>query len=166
MSTFLPLEYIIYKTRLSKEQTMQKLTDAIEAEKAFGFGAYNYTYSKPYIGRIKGNNFEIKRAINYRNSFLPQIKGTVYSEFDGTRVKVTMKPHSTVLVFMAIWFGGVFIGCIATTSVLLTQKFTPFLLIPFGMLVFGVALVYGAFKTESSISKKDFMRILEAEIVP
>ena len=77
-----------------------------------------------------------------------------------------MKPHSTVLVFMAIWFGGVFIGCIATTSVLLTQKFTPFLLIPFGMLVFGVALVYGAFKTESSISKKDFMRILEAEIVP
>lgn len=164
MSKFLPIENIVYITKLSKEQTIQKLTENIEAEKSFGFGANNYTYSKPYIGRVTGGNFEIKRAISYRNSFLPQIKGEVYSEFDGTKIKVNMKPQAFVLVFMTIWFGGVIIGCIATTFALFTQEFTPALLIPFGMLLFGFALLYGAFKTESSISKNDLMRIFEAEI--
>ena len=164
MSQYLPIENIIYKTKLSKEQTIQKLADNIEAEKSFGFGAHNYTYSKPYIGQIFGNTFEIKRAINYRNSFLPQIKGEVYSEFDGTKIKVKMKPHSFVLVFMTIWFGGVFIGCVATTFALFTQNFSPFFLIPFGMLIFGIVLLLGAFKTESKKSKKDLVQILEAEI--
>jgi hypothetical protein len=164
MSKFLPIENIVYKTKHSKEQTIQKLSENIEAEKSFGFGVNSYTYSKPYIGRVIGSNFEIKRAISYRNSFLPQIKGEVYSEFDGTKIKVNMKPHIFVLVFMTIWFGGVFIGCVATIFALFTQEFTPFFLIPFGMLLFGIALLYGAFKTESSTSKKDLIRILEAEI--
>lgn len=164
MSKYLPIENIIYKSKLSTEQTIQKLNENIEAEKSFGFGAHNFTYSKPYIGKIIGNSFEIKRAISYRNSFLPQIKGEIYSDFDGTKIKVNMKPHSFVLVFMTIWFGGVFIGCIATTFALFTKEFTPFFLIPFGMLIFGIALLYGAFKTESSTSKKDLMKILEAEI--
>lgn len=164
MSRYLPIENIIYTTKLTKEQTIQKLTDNIEAEKSFGFGAQNYTYSKPYIGKIIGNNFEVKRVISYSNSFLPQIKGEIYSEFDGTKIKVNMKPHSFVLVFMTIWFGGVFIGCIATTFALFTKEFTPFFLIPFGMLLFGITLLYGAFKTESKTSKKDLLEILEAEI--
>jgi len=164
MSHFLPFENIILTTKLSKEQTFIRLTDNIEAEKSFGFGSHNTTYSKPYIGQIIGDNFEIKRAISYRNSFLPQIKGKVYSEFDGTKIKVNMKPQDFVLVFMTIWFGGVFIGCVATIFALFTQEFTPFFLIPFGMLLFGIALLYGAFKTESSTSKKDLTRIFEAKI--
>jgi hypothetical protein len=164
MNKFLPIENIIYKTKLSKEQTIQKLTENIETEKSFGFGAHNYTYSKPYIGRILGNSFEIKRAISYRNSFLPQIKGEIYSEFDGTKIKVNMKPHSLVLVFMTIWFGGVFLACIGTTYALFTQKFTPFFFIPFGMLLFGIGLLFGAFKTESSTSKKDLLKIFDAKI--
>lgn len=164
MSKFLPIENIVYKTKLSKEQILQKLNDNIEAEKSFGFGAHNYTYSKPYIGQIVGNTFEIKRAISYRNSFLPQIKGEVYSDFNGTKIKVTMKPHTFVLVFMSIWFGGVFLACLATTFELFTQKFSPFFLIPFGMLIFGIVLIFGAFKTESATSKKDLSKILEAEI--
>lgn len=74
MSQFLPFENIILTTKLSKEQTFIRLTDNIEAEQSFGFGYHNTTYSKPYIGQIIGDNFEIKRAISYRNSFLPQIK--------------------------------------------------------------------------------------------
>jgi hypothetical protein len=164
MSKYLPIENIVYKTKLSKEQTIQKLTDNVEAEKSFGFGANSYTYSKPYIGQIIGNNFDIKRATSYRNSFLPQIKGEIYSEFDGTRIRVNMKPPTFVLIFMTVWFGGVSIACLATISALFTQGFSPFFLVPFGMLLFGIALLLGAFKTESSTSKKDLMRILEAEI--
>lgn len=165
MSKYLPIENITYKTKLSKEQTIQKLTDNIEAEQSF-FGDQNYTYSKPYIGKIIDNNFKIKRAINdsYYESFSPQIKGEIYSEFDGTKIKVNMKLHSFVLVFMIIWFGGVFIGCIVSIIALFTEEFTPFFIIPFGMLICGILLFYGRFKAETSTSKKDLLKILEAEI--
>lgn len=164
MSKYLPFENIIYKTKLSNEQAIQKLNDNIEAERRFGFSAPSYTYSKPYIGQITGNKFKIKRVINYRNSFLPQIKGEVYSEFDGTKIKVNMSLHKFILVFTSIWLGIVFIGCSFTIYVLFTKAFAPFILIPLGLLVFGVALLFNAFKTESAKSRKDLMRIFEAEI--
>ena len=164
MSILLPFENLTFKTKLSKDEAIEKLLENIEAQKSFGIGAHNYLYLKPYIGRFEENNFEIKRAISYRNSFLPVIKGTVYTEFDVTKIKVKMRPHFFVLIFMTVWFSGVLIGCLFTTIALLTQKFTPMFLIPYGMIIFGIALLYGGFKTESSISKKDLLRILEAEI--
>lgn len=160
MSKFLPIENIVFKTKLSKEQVVLRLSENIEAKKTFGFG----NYSKPYIGYINGNNFEIERVINYRNSFLPQIKGNVYSELSGTKINVKMMPASYVLFFMAIWFGGVIVGCLAMLFILFTEGFTSFLFLPFIMFLFGIGLLYGAFKTESAKSKKDLMRILEAEI--
>ncbi|MCU0439103.1 MAG: hypothetical protein MUC49_14490 [Raineya sp.] len=158
MSKYLPIENIIYKTNLSKEQVIQRLTENIETKKSFGI------YSKPYIGKIMGNHFEIERAISYRNSFLPQIKGEIYSEFNRTKIEVYMRPHLFVLFFMVIWLGGISMGCLVTLSVLFTGKFEPPFLIPFGMLIFGIALLYGAFKTESAISKRDLMKMLDAEI--
>lgn len=164
MSKYLPIENIIYKTKLSKDQVIQKLNENVEVDKSIGFGLFNLTYSKPYYGKINSYSFEIKRVISYNNSFLPQIKGEVYSDFYGTRIRVNMKLHSYVSVFMSIYFVGVLFGCIVVTFALFTQDFTPFFLIPFGMLLFGIALVYGAFKTESSTSKTDLKRIFEAEI--
>jgi hypothetical protein len=164
MSKFLPLENIIFKTKLSKEEVIQNLKNHIEAQKSFGFGSHKHNYSKPYIGEIVGNNFEIKRVIDYRNSFLPTIKGEVYSELDGTKIKINMKPPTFILTFMSIWFGGVLIGCLASLISLITSKFSPFFFIPFVMLFFGIVLVYGTFKSESATSKKDLMKFLEAEI--
>ena len=165
LNKFLPVENLVYKTKLSKEQAIAKLAENIEAKKAFGLSAFNYSYSKPYIGKISGNIFEIERVIQYRNSFLPTIKGEVFSDYEGTKINVHMKPQSFVFVFMLVWVGGVTLGCIVAIIASLTQKFSPFFLIPFAMLLFGVGLFYGAFKSESSTSKKDLKRICEAEIV-
>jgi hypothetical protein len=165
MSKFLPIENLTYKSRLSKEDVLKNLSDNIENEKSFRFGVYNQAYSKPYIGKIVGNTFEIKRAITYRNSFLPIIRGEVSADYVGTKILVKMKPHTFVIFFMSIWLGGISIGCLATLYALFSQKFDPSLLIPFGMLFFGIALFYGAFKSESKTSIEDLKRILEAEIV-
>lgn len=165
MKKVLPFEKHYLRTRLSKEQVIERLQESIEPEKSFGFGSFNFSYTKPYVGKIYGDTFEIKRAINYRNSFLPLIKGVVNSEIGRTKINITLKPHDFVIAFMTIWFGGVTIGCVATTYVMLTDDFNPFLVIPFAMLLFGIALVVGAFKTESSKSKKDLLTLLEAEIV-
>ncbi len=164
MKKVLPIENLVLRTTLSKEEAMEKLKENIETEKPFGFGVNSFTYSKPYIGTISGDIFEIKRAINYRNAFLPLIKGKVNNDSSWTKIDISMKPHGFVTAFMAIWFGGVTIGCVATTFAMLSGEFNPFLLIPFGMLLFGIALVVGAFKTESSKSKKDLLNIFEAEI--
>lgn len=164
MKKILPLEKLILSTRLSKAQVIEKLNENVEPEKSLGFGSSNFSYKKAYIGKIDGDRFEIKRAINYRNSFLPLIKGTVNSEIGRTKIEISMKPNDFVIAFMGIWFGGVSIACIASIHVIMTQEFNPFLLIPFAMLLFGIALILAAFKTESSKSKKDLLAILEAEI--
>jgi ABC-type iron transport system FetAB permease component len=65
-----------------------------------------------------------------------------------------MRPSVFVLVFMAIWFGGVLLGCLAVMVSWLTQGFSPMLLIPFGMLLFGYGLVTIGFKAESRKSRK------------
>lgn len=164
MNQFLPIENILYKTRLSKEEAIKRLSDNVEKQQSFGLAAHKHSYSKPYIGNVYGNSFEIKRAINYKNSFLPNIKGEIFSDYEGTKIRVTMKPESFVFVFMAIWFGGVAIGCVVTTFALFSQAFSPFFLIPYGMLVFGIVLLFGAFKTETKTSRTDLQRILEAEV--
>ena len=75
-----------------------------------------------------------------------------------------MKPHGLVLVFMIIWFGAVFIGCFVTIIALFTQGLNLYFLIPFAMLLFGVALFLGAFKTETKRSRNDLKEIFQAEI--
>ena len=164
MSNFLPFENIIYRTQLSQVKAIEKLADNVEKEKSFRIGFYNTNYTKPYYGSIYGGRFKINRALNYRNSFSPIIKGEIFTHYEGTRIKVSMKPAIHVLVFLTIWFGGVFIACFATIAVMFTKGFNLYFLIPFAMLLFGVALVLGGFKTESKRSRNDLKEIFQAEI--
>ena len=48
----LPFEKLVYHSTLTKEELLAHLQNEIETEKSFGFGATNYSYSKPYIGKI------------------------------------------------------------------------------------------------------------------
>lgn len=126
----------------------------------FGSGNHN-----PYEGSINGSSFKINRIIGYRNSFLPIINGVIEKDFNGTKIKVKMRLHTFVIVFMFIWFGGVGIGCLAFLPMIFnSQDFESMVLIPFGMLIFGYALVTGGFKYESIKSKKYLAQLFEAEI--
>jgi hypothetical protein len=101
----------------------------------------------PFIGKIDGDAFHLRRDIRYRNSFLPQINGRVVATPTGTRVFVTMHVHPLVGAFMLFWFGGVAFGtCVAFSHLPIGAAPT---LIPIGMLVFGTALTLGAFYPEA-----------------
>lgn len=165
MSKFLPAENIEYRTKLSKEEVIRMLQDNIELQKSFGFWDNHTIYSKPYIGVVTDQYFKVTRAINYRNSFLPEIKGEIVQDGGSTRIKVTMKPVSFVIAFMIVWFGGTLMACIAVIFAALTREFNPAFLIPFVMLVFGVILVLVGFKKESKRSIDDLKDILRADIV-
>jgi hypothetical protein len=167
---YLPFEELVYHSNLTKEELIKKIQNEIEAEKSFGFGANNFSYSKPYVGKIYNNRFEIKRAINYRNSFLPVIKGTIKDDLSGSKIDIKMNLTDIVKVFMIIWLGGVFLACLGVTYTLIfnngfTSEAAFFMFIPYFMLLFGVIMVVFGFKGESRKSVKDLEEILQAKLI-
>ncbi|OXA76324.1 hypothetical protein SAMN05444397_10147 [Flavobacterium aquidurense] len=166
----LPFEKLVYQSTLSKEELINHLQNEIEAEKSFGFGVQKSSYSKPYIGKTNSNRFEIKRVVNYRNSFLPVIKGQIKDGINGAKINVKMGLVDFVKVFMILWLGAVSLGCAgAIYSLFFTDTANSeagfFMFIPFAMLLFGLAMVYFGFKTESKKSIKDLEGILHAKVI-
>ncbi|MET0945988.1 MAG: hypothetical protein ABWY22_11305 [Flavobacterium sp.] len=166
----LPFEKLVYHSTLSKEELVIRLQNEIEAEKSFGFRALKFSYSKPYIGKINSNRFEIKKVVNYRNSFLPVIKGEIKDGINGAKIDVKMGLVDFVKAFMILWLIGVSFGCIgALYSLIFTDTVNSeagfFMFIPFAMLLFGIAMVSFGFKAESQKSIKDLEGILQAKII-
>lgn len=163
---FLPVENIIFKTKLSGEEVIRRISDNTAKNQNFTFSFFGSKPAKYFEGQINEQAFKIKRIINYRNSFLPVISGKINGEPDITTIKVKMRLHALVIGFMCIWFGGVIAGCFAVLAHTLGEgEMSPGLLIPFAMLLFGYILTIAAFKFESSKAKKHLQTIFEAEIV-
>jgi hypothetical protein len=59
---------------------------------------------KPFVGRVEGSSFAILRRIYHRNSYRPQIRGSVIDVPGGSRVDLTMSLSPVVVVFLLIWF--------------------------------------------------------------
>jgi hypothetical protein len=163
---FLPIENITFKTKLKESEIIRRLSDCIEPEKAFRSSIFSSNSTKPYEGQIKGHSFNIKRIIGYRNSFLPRINGVIERDLDGLTIKVKMRLHTFVIVFLCIWCGGVVPGSLAfLLQSLEDSTFNPATSIPFSMLLLVYALTMGGFKYESYKSKKDLQAIFEADII-
>lgn len=92
---YLPFERITYRTHLSEQEVLKRLSGFVEPKK-FGLGK---NYIKEYEGSVNENSFEISKVIQYRNSFLPQIRGRIQKENGGTQIQVTMSLHVFVLFF-------------------------------------------------------------------
>jgi hypothetical protein len=164
----LPFETLVYHSTLSREDLITRLENEIEAEKPFKFGVFNRSYSKPYIGKIQCNTFEIKRVIDYRNSFLPIIKGQIQTHTNGSKIDVKMNLVGIVKFFMIFWLAGVLLSCLVTIyDVVVKNGFDDesgfFMFIPFLMLIFGAVMVSVGFKVESKKSIKDLEQILKAK---
>jgi hypothetical protein len=162
---FLPYENYILITKLSPKIVMDKLQAQVQAERSI----YKSVSPKNllYEGRCADNSFKIKKIINYRNSFLPNITGNVYTELGETHIHIKMQPHTFVLVFMGVWLSGVSFGCIVTliSTVLnfAANGFNAVLFAPCGMLAFGLTLFIGGFKSESVGTKVFLKQLFEAE---
>lgn len=158
---YLPYERITYKTNLSEQEVLTRLSGFVEPKK-FGLGR---NPMKDYEGSINNNRFEISKVIQYRNSFLPQINGRIQND-DGTQIQVTLSLHAFVSFFLIVWcsfalffFIGVSIRDIREKEISV-EFFLPLL-----MLLFVYALTMVGFKSESKQSKEYLRRSFEAEII-
>src|SRR6476660_7332866 len=98
----------------------------------------------PFLGSVKGNSFHLCRNINYRNSFLPRIRGRVGSVQGGARVGVVMFMHPLVFLFMLGWLGSVGYGAWREFGATSALSY-----IPVVMFIFGLALSMGGFFPEA-----------------
>ncbi len=162
----LPFESIIYKTHLEPDYVLGLMERAIEPKRTFRinslFGSGKF---KDYEGKLnEDGSFDIRRIISYRNSFLPVIKGQIDQDFNGTQIKVKMRLHLVVLIFMMLWSVGVSLALvIALLFGIVGNEVHPISFIPLGMLLFGYAITMGGFKYESTKSKKFLAKLFDSE---
>ena len=119
---------------------------------------------EPFMGKLRGDSFDIIRTTYGRNSVRPRIRGKVEAGDHGTTLHGTMKIHELVIgVFALIVLGpGMIFGNIWLTG-LLRGRFDPFfLLFPAGALLLLV-LFATAFNHESSRALRMLSEIVEAE---
>lgn len=160
----LPYENFYLTTNLPPNIVIEKLKEKTELE-SFSLFRKNKSSTKQYEGFVASNNFQLKRIIQYRNSFLPIITGEIKSNYIGTGIHVKMKMYPFVYIFMAFWLGFVTIaGITVVTFMLREQKFHPGIFGVLIMFVGGYGLTLGSFKYESTKSKKFLIELLQATI--
>ncbi len=87
-------------TNDSIDIVIENLSSKIEKEK---FLQFEDQIDRPFVGKFRGNDFKIKRKINYKNSFNPTIEGKISARSYGTNVKVKICVSPIAQVFMVIW---------------------------------------------------------------
>jgi hypothetical protein len=79
----------------------------VELQKRIGERRFFGGGDTPFAGTGDGSVFRFSRRIAYRNSFLPRIVAVIEpSHLDGARVRIQMRLHLFVMVFMAVWMTG------------------------------------------------------------
>ena len=163
----LPYENVTYKTHLSKEEIIKRLSRETEPKQMFRVGAI-FGNHKEYEGTVSNSSFKIQRIISYRNSFLPQIIGNIREEKGYTSIEITMRLRNFVIIFIMVWmiiflllspfFIPLFFREVESKFVANLASYTPFL-----MLIFIYIISTLSFKIESNTSKLFFERLFEAE---
>ncbi|HMG81481.1 MAG TPA: hypothetical protein VK559_00465 [Ferruginibacter sp.] len=168
---YLPFENYTLLTKLSSEEIKKRLAENLVAKrKGLSFLSLDNRAIRPYEGEIIEDTFSINRIINYRNSFLPMITGSISKPYGKTEIAIKMRPALFTLIFIAFWLGIVGMVCIAILiigiikiSSIHLSEISPLLLIPFGMFIFGCALSIIPFKIESKKSKEFLQLLFQAE---
>lgn len=119
----------------------------------------------PFEGEVQDGGFTIQRAITYRNSFLPQIRGKITQASQGSRIAISMTLHPFVLAFMVIWLSAAGAGFVFVLYQTLRTGGSPSG--AFGVLfmfVFGWALAAGGFASEAREADRLLTSVLHARL--
>lgn len=159
----IPSDSIELITPFSKSEVQKILHENIIPKRTLKNKLDKHKIDKPFEGEFSGKQFVIQRVINYKNSFLPQIKGIIIQEADGSKIKATLKIHRLVALFMYIWLIGVSFGGIMTVYAFLTKGANIMATIVFlPMLILGLILMNTAFNKEKETAIKKLTELLQA----
>jgi hypothetical protein len=154
-----PYRRLALRSMLSAADAAQALAKQVEPKRLFRMGGG----ASAFEGSVTGSHFEIQRVIQYRNSFLPQIDGTIRAETLGCSIAITMRLHPLVLAFGAVWvsIAGT-MGLMFLLSALAARSFDGITLVPVGMLAFFFVMVVGGFGYEARKAEQLLVEIFAA----
>ena len=126
---------IEYRVRLSSQQVLSQITESVDQEGPSSLAGLLGT--KPFIGKIDGNTFRIKKRRHYWNGFVPLLYGHV--EPVGEESLITVQIQTRRLTFATIWM-TVWTGLAGLFSIV-------------SMLVFTTALMLGNTEALTGVTK-------------
>lgn len=157
---YLPFEHLIYKTNLSEQEVLTRLSDFIDKKK---IRIFRNNITKEYEGTIDGNSFEISRIIKGRNSFQPRISGEIRQNNYETQIEIKMRLHWSVFIFLLFWCVFVLFALIMIFTN--AEKISAVSFMPLLMLLVAYLFTMFGFKIESKRSKKDLEKMLNAKMI-
>jgi len=153
---FLPKDSFSYRTTLTIEEATAKLEAHLEPQKMVRMSR---TGNKAFEGELKDGRFNMRRILNYKNSFAPQIDGRFEPDASGSRIDVNLFIHPLGLAVMGIIIGMAFLAGLVMLLLVPSEGgfnwrgLLPIAAIPFatGMMLFGFNMERD--KTISILSK-------------
>ena len=160
----IPSDKIEILTDLSNQEVRKLLAENIRPKKGLKIGINRSQEKELFEGNFKQDKFEIQRIITGRNSFVPQIKGKIEPNVNGTKLVADLKVHTFVIVFMLFWLTFVGFAFIMGIIGVINQGTNPVLLIfPLIMIGFGIGLVNYGFSSQKEKSINDLKKILNVQ---
>ncbi|GEM_PF-5201084 len=129
---------ILLSSKLGPDVLMEKIREKTDVE---GFWPSVFG-SNPFIGRFKKNDFQLRKRIYYRNSFIPVFYGRVGETPQGSEIRGEFRMALSVRIFMGFWFSFVGLAFIPTLF-LLTRPGVPYGKIWLGLLGLLAMLALG-----------------------
>ena len=158
----IPSDRIEIISPLSKTEVEKRLRENIQPKRGIKLRLTRPKNQKAFEGSLFGNSFQIQRVINGKNSFLPQIKGTINESAHGTKILMDLKIQGFVIGFLALWLGGIGVVMVGTIYGIVTQGTNPlFVIAPLIMFAFGIGLAYFGFNSEKEKSISEMERIVD-----
>ena len=161
----IPSDKIEIVTTLSNQEVRKIMAENIRPKKGFKIGFNKSSEKELFEGILNQDKFEIQRIITGRNSFLPQIKGQIQPNINGTKLIADLKVNTFVIVFMIFWLTFIGLAFVMGIIGIMNQGTNPFLLIfPLIMIAFGIGIVHYGFNSEREKSVNELKRILNGQI--
>ncbi|MEO1486866.1 MAG: hypothetical protein AAFU57_14055, partial [Bacteroidota bacterium] len=123
----------------------------------------NHQKSLPFEDELGWDVFTIKRCIQYRNSFLPKIKGSLETYQTKTKIILLFSLHPFVLIFILFWL--TMVGAFMILALNMMDWDNPeyeMILIPTGMFFAGLAMPFLGFGYEKNKAVQLLKDILNA----
>ncbi|MCT7970876.1 hypothetical protein [Laspinema olomoucense] len=158
-----PSKRFTMTTYLSPEEVLKKLSEVVTPTS----NPIQFRWrrsKKPYQGQIAEHSFKIYRVIYNRNSFLPEIEGQIQAHGRGSQIKIEIKLHPFVIIFMSLWL--IMLAVVALMILgegLFKEIFNLAFLMPMGMLILGLALPRIAFFPEAKKSQKFLLELFQGQ---
>ena len=156
---FIPYQKVTITTNLSKEEIIERFKESIGTRP---LGSFAKVQRKIFSGRLSDSVFDLSLNKDYRNSWTPEIKGTITAKDNLTELHVTLKANSFVIAFTVI---SIIIGIIMLANEIIDfSDFDHFSWTTLLFVIFPYGLCWFGFNLDADKSIDGLLKVTKGEL--